>query len=167
MSKTPRIGESPRRIALEQHLIHPGSYIAYALIILGLVLLTQSPERKVLGASLSIGVAILFFGYRYQLSSAFIWYCEDSLQHDLGDIACHYKLQPIRPNVEELVPSGPSGFWVVEREYPDKNDREIVGCVALGVVIRSYFDQADNLSYRLPSERRNSARRTTPHGCFA
>lgn len=160
-SKTPRIGGSPRRIALEQHLVHPGSYIAYALIILGLILVTQSPEHKVLGAFLTIGVAILFFGYRFKLSSAFIWYCEDSLQQDLADIAGHYKLQPIRPNAEELVPSGPSGFWVVEREYPDKSDREIVGCVALGVVVRvmgSSFKQADNLSYRLPNERRNFAR---------
>lgn len=51
------------------------------------------------------------------------------MRDDLADIAGHYKLQPVRPDEEELAPFGRSGFWVAERERPDKSGLEIVGCV--------------------------------------
>jgi hypothetical protein len=108
------------------------AYLSYTLFVIGLALVIQSQGCKVLGASLSLGVATLFFGYRFTLSKGFVEYCEGSLRDDLADIASHYRLQPDPLNSDELVPSGPSGFWVVERERPDKNGLEIIGCVALG-----------------------------------
>ena len=128
------VADSPGSIALRQHLFWPSSCIAYALVIVGLVLAIHSHERKFLGASVSIVVTMLFFAYRFLLSRAFLGYCEESLRDDLADISRHYKLQPVRPNAEELVPSGPSGFWVVEKERSDKDGLEIVGCVGLGLV---------------------------------
>lgn len=147
--------KSPCRIALRRLLFHPRSYIYYALFIFGLVLATHSQNRKVLGAFLSIGVAALFFGYRFILSRAFIKYCEGCLQDDLADIIGHYKLRPIRPNDEELVPSSPSGFWVVERKCPDKGCIELVGCVGLGMILWLSHKGTEKLPYRLPNERRH------------
>jgi hypothetical protein len=67
-------------------------------------------------------------------------HCEGSLRDDLADIASHYKLQPDPLNSDELVPSGPSGYWVVETTRPDNKAPEIVGCVALGMQLKkSHF----------------------------
>lgn len=154
-SRAPRIAKSPCRIALRRLLFHPRSYIYYALFIFGLVLATHSQNRKVWGAFLSIGVAVLFFGYRFILSRAFIKYCEGCLQDDLADIIGHYKLRPIRPNDEELVPSSPSGFWVVERKCPDEGCIELVGCVGLGMILWLSHKGTEKLPYRLPNERRH------------
>ena len=69
------------------------------------------------------------------MSYMFIKYGQRETQKgDLADIASHYKLQPIHPGAEELEPSGPSSFWVVEKERPDKNGRTIIGFIGLGVM---------------------------------
>jgi len=104
---------------------------------MGLALATHSQERKILGASVSIVVTILFFGYRLLLSSAFLEHCKDSLRGDLADIVHHYELRPVRQGAEEFVPSGASGFWVVEKERPDQSGPDIVGFVALRMPILS------------------------------
>jgi hypothetical protein len=79
------------------------------------------------------------------LSDLAFKYCEVELREDLKDISANYKLKPVHPNDEEMVPSGPSVVWVVEKEYPDKDDVEIVGCIGLDKsLLTSSSDQVDN-----------------------
>jgi N-acetyltransferase 8 len=142
--------------------------VAYALVIIGLALMTKAQDRMVLGvlgATLSMGATAWFFRYRFTLSGAVIEYCKAALKADLADIADHYRLRPIRPDDEELMPSGASGFWVVEMEYPD-GGQEIVGCVALGMNLKrplssradsSSVDCSTNLDGTLESELRRMA----------
>lgn len=125
---------SPRRLALQKNLFEWASYLAYSLILGCLVLTAQYPERRILGSSLSISVAVLFFGYRWMLSEFFITYYNNCLKTgDLADISRFYQMKPTNPDEQkELGPVGPSEFWVAEREHLDGRGPEIVGFVGLG-----------------------------------
>lgn len=127
------IAGSPRRVALDANLYAPTSYFAYALILAGLAIFARSPEHRFSGAILSAGAASLNFGYRCLLSNAFVEYCTRCLDEDLADIASHYHLEPVHPDGADSLSIGPSGFWVVERDLPDKRGQEIIGCVGLGI----------------------------------
>ncbi|KAG5647828.1 hypothetical protein DXG03_007752 [Asterophora parasitica] len=122
---------SPRQVALDTLLFRPISLFAYALILLGFAILVWSPQHKNWGALLSVGVATLFLSYRFLLSDSFIYYCMKALRTDLADIAKHYSMVSSGTSTEELAPSGPSAFWVVECESRDEKGVEIVGAVAL------------------------------------
>ncbi|KAF5386867.1 hypothetical protein D9615_002080 [Tricholomella constricta] len=124
---------SPRRLALNAMLTKPAANVAYALIIIGLSItyVSRSPTTKALGCMLSILLATVFLGYRHLLDKSFTDFYAKCLTEDLADIASHYRMKPAQDDTEDYVPSGPSGFWVVECELPDKSGAEIIGCVGL------------------------------------
>ncbi|KAF9463455.1 acyl-CoA N-acyltransferase [Collybia nuda] len=123
---------SPRRVALKESLLDWASCLAYLLVFSSVVLAAQYPQWRTIGYSLLIGATTLFFTYRWMISESFIAYCNNSLKTDLADIANFYHMKPMdSDDKEELSPVGPSGFWVVEREYTDGRESEIVGCVGL------------------------------------
>ncbi|RDB19499.1 N-acetylaspartate synthetase [Hypsizygus marmoreus] len=122
---------SPLRSALRDHISEPTSYLTYALALTGGAIAACAPRHKAFGAVLSISAAGWFFAYRRLLWNSFINYFDMSLKDDLADIATHYKIKPVHPGSDELEPSGPSGFWVIESDLPNNRGSEIVGCVGL------------------------------------
>jgi hypothetical protein len=80
-----------------------------------------------------LAVLSIFLGCQRLLSNSFTKYYTSCVQGDLADVAGHYNLHPVSSNTEELLSTGPSGFWIAEKEFPDGSGAEIVGYVGLGM----------------------------------
>lgn len=144
-------------LVLSRDLTSPTSYTAYALFSTGLGLVFLSYSRspfspfhihtkvKIVGALLSAAVSGLWFAKRWYLSREFHKFLLAAVERDdLRDVAGHYKVevqsrgedQDSKDHEVEGVCPGPSGFWVAEVDAAGgsgKREREIVGCVGLGV----------------------------------
>lgn len=125
---------SPGRNAINHYSTRVSTYLAYALIIAGLVLTTlyTSNLARTLGVLICITSSVYLALLFYHCKRAFRSYYDQCLQDDLADIAQHYRLVAIKSSNNGLdwVPSGASGFWVAEGVTADGYD--IVGSVALG-----------------------------------
>ncbi|GLB35633.1 putative FR47-like protein [Lyophyllum shimeji] len=125
--------DSPRRNVLDVLLFKPGAHVTYAVILAGvsLAVLSRCPSYRAFGVMVSVFAAASLLGYRYFLSRSFIDYYDKCLTEDLADVASYYHMRAAQDGAGNLVPAGPSAFWVVECDLPEKRGTEVIGCVAL------------------------------------
>lgn len=116
----------------------------YALFIAGLVL-SMDPATQTLGAILCLSLVMVFAGSRLFMHYMFSQFVQKVYDGDLANTSEVYGMKPAAGNEEDLVSTGPFGFWVAEAYSEESDYCEIVGYVGLS----GSFESELNLFYWL------------------
>lgn len=121
---------SPHEVMLRSQFTTTSSFVVYALFIAGLVL-SVDPATQKLGAILCLLLVMVFAGSRLFAHYMFSQYVQKIHDGDLANISDVYGMKPAAEDEENLVPTGPFGFWVAEAYSEESDYCEIVGFVGL------------------------------------
>lgn len=131
-------GGSPHEIMLRSQFTTTSSFVMYALFIAGLVLSVDPATRK-LGAIFCLLLVMVFAGSRLFAHYMFSQYVQRIHDGDLANVSDVYGMKPAAEDEENLVPTGPFGFWVAEAYSEESDYCEIVGFVGLSGSFESEF----------------------------
>ena len=134
----PETGGSPHKVILRSQFTTTSAFIVYALFIAGLVL-SVDPATQKLGAILCLSLVMVFVGSRLFIHRMFSHYVRKIYNGDLANISDVYGMKPAGEDEEDLVSTGPYGFWVAEAYSEASDYSEIVGYAGLSGSFGSDF----------------------------
>lgn len=121
---------SPHKVILRSQFTTTSAFVMYALFVAGLVL-SLDPATQKLGAILCLLLVMVFVGSRLFMHYMFSHYVRKIYGGDLANISDVYGMKPAAEDEEDLVSTGPYGFWVAEAFSEESDYCEIVGYVGL------------------------------------